>query len=91
MFQRKQFDTVLSRIEESRGKIQVVLGPRQVGKSTLMDQVLAKTTLPYTLAKADNIDPQDIHWIQRVWESARGTMIAKNQPEHLLLLRARYG
>lgn len=53
-FQRKQFDTVLSRIEEPRGKIQVIIGPRQVGKSTLMDQVLAKTTIPYTLAKADN-------------------------------------
>lgn len=85
-FQRKQFDTVLSRIEEPRGKIQVVIGPRQVGKSTLMDQVLAKTTIPYTLAKADNTDPQDILWIKRVWESARGTMIAKNQPEHLLVI-----
>ena len=85
-FQRKQFDTVLSRIEEPRGKIQVIIGPRQVGKSTLMDQVLAKTNLPYTLAKADNIDPQDIQWIKRVWESARGTMIAKNQLEHLLVI-----
>lgn len=85
-FQRKQFDTVLSRIEEPRGKIQVIIGPRQVGKSTLMDQVLAKTTPPYTLAKADNVDPQDINWIKRVWESARGMMIAKNQPEHLLVI-----
>ena len=85
-FQRNQFNTVLSRIEEPRGKIQVIIGPRQVGKSTLMDQVLAKTTLPYTLAKADNVDPQDINWIKRVWESARGTMIAKNQPEHLLVI-----
>lgn len=85
-FQRKQFGTVLSRIEEPRGKIQVIIGPRQVGKSTLMDQVLAKTTIPYTLAKADNVDPQDINWIKRVWESARGTMTAKKQPEHLLVI-----
>ena len=85
-FQRNQFNIVLSRIEEPRGKIQVVIGPRQVGKSTLMDQVLAKPTLPYTLAKADNINPQNINWIKRVWESARGTMIAKNQLEHLLVI-----
>ena len=39
-FKRKQFDIVLERIKEPRGKIQVVIGPRQVGKSTLMDQVL---------------------------------------------------
>ena len=85
-FQRKQFDIVLSRINEPRGKIQVIIGPRQVGKSTLMDQVLARTSIPYTLAKADNVDPNDLNWIKRVWESARGTMIVKNQTEHLLVI-----
>ncbi len=40
-FKRKQFDIVLERIKEPRGKIQVVIGPRQVGKSTLMDQVFS--------------------------------------------------
>jgi predicted AAA+ superfamily ATPase len=85
-FQRKQFDIVLSRINEPRGKIQVIIGPRQVGKSTLMDQVLARTSIPYTLAKADNVEPNDLNWIKRVWESARGTMIVKNQTEHLLVI-----
>lgn len=85
-FQRKHFDIVSSRIREPRGKIQVVIGPRQVGKSTLMDQVLAKTTIPYTLAKADNVNPQDISWIKHVWESARGTIVAKKQTEHLLVI-----
>ena len=85
-FQRKHFDIVLSRIREPRGKIQVIIGPRQVGKSTLMDQVLKQTTVPYTLAKADNVDPQDTNWIKRVWESARGTMVAKDQSEHLLVI-----
>lgn len=85
-FQRKQFDIVLSRIKEPRGKIQVIIGPRQVGKSTLMDQVLAQCPIPYTLAKADNVDPNDRNWIKRVWESARGTMIAKKQTEHLLVI-----
>lgn len=85
-FQRKHFDIVLSRIQEPRGKIQVIIGPRQVGKSTLMDQILRQTTVPYTLAKADNVDSQDINWIKRVWESARGTMVAKDQSEHLLVI-----
>ena len=85
-FKRKQFDIVLERIKEPRGKIQVVIGPRQVGKSTLMDQVLEQCPIPYTLAKADNVDPNDLNWIKRVWESARGTMVVKKQAEHLLVI-----
>ena len=85
-FRRKQSDIVLARLNESRGKIQVIVGPRQVGKSTLMDQVLPVCSIPYTLAKADNVDPHDIGWIKRTWESARGVMIAKNQQEHLLVI-----
>lgn len=85
-FQRKQFNIVLSRIKEPRGKIQVVVGPRQVGKSTLMDQVLAQCPIPYSLAKADNVDSNDSNWIKRVWESARGTMTVKKETEHLLVI-----
>lgn len=85
-YKRKQFDIVLSRIKEPRGKIQVIVGPRQVGKSTLMDQVLAKCPMPYTLAKADNVDPNDLNWIKRVWESARGTMTVNKETEHLLVI-----
>ncbi len=85
-FQRKQFDIVLGRIKEPRGKIQVVIGPRQVGKSTLMDQVLEQCPIPYTLANADNVDPNELNWIKRVWESARGTMVVKKQTERLLVI-----
>lgn len=85
-FHRKQFNIVLSRIKEPRGKIQVVVGPRQVGKSTLMDQVLAQCPIPYSLAKADNVDSNDPNWIKRVWESARGTMTVKKETEHLLVI-----
>ncbi len=85
-FRRKQCDVVLSRINEKRSKIQVIVGPRQVGKSTLMDQVLSVCTIAFTLAKADNVDPHDIGWIKRTWESARGVMIAQKQKEHLLVI-----
>ena len=85
-FVRKQYEIVLSRIKEPRGKIQVIVGPRQVGKSTLMDQVLEKCPIPYTLAKADNIDPNDRGWIKRTWESARGTMSTKKYDQYLLVI-----
>lgn len=85
-FKRKQYDTILSRINEPRNKIQVLLGPRQIGKSTLIDQVLAECSIPHTLAKADNVESSDNSWINRIWESARGTMIAKQENEHLLVI-----
>lgn len=86
MFQRKQYSLILSRISETRNKMQVIVGPRQVGKSTMMDQVLAECPIPYTLAKADNVDENDIDWIKRTWESARGTMSAKHFSDYLLVI-----
>ena len=55
MFKRKQFDELKSRITEPRNKIQVISGPRQVGKSTMVKQVLAESTIPHLLLTADNL------------------------------------
>lgn len=38
-YKRKQFEEVLNRINEPRGRIQIIVGPRQVGKFTLITQV----------------------------------------------------
>lgn len=86
LYVRRQFGEVLSRINERRDKIQVIVGPRQVGKSTMMDQVLEKVTIPYTLSKADGVDPKDFDWIHRTWESARGLMRINNEEERLLVI-----
>lgn len=55
-FRRPIFSEVLDRMNEPRQFIQVLAGPRQVGKSTLMDQVLADCPLPHYLYNADGID-----------------------------------
>lgn len=86
IFKRKQYDVIISRINEPRNKIQVLLGPRQVGKSTLIDQVLADCSIPFTLVKADNVESTDNGWINRVWQSVRGTMTVNLQKEHLLVI-----
>ena len=39
MYKRSQYDELKSRIKEPRDKIQVISGPRQVGKSTLVKHV----------------------------------------------------
>lgn len=64
----------------------MIVGPRQVGKTTLMDQVLEKVTIPYTLTKADGVNPKDSSWIHRTWESVRGLMKIKHEQTHLLVI-----
>ena len=66
--------------------MQVVAGPRQVGKSTLVAQVLEQLSIPHTAEVADGVDPKDSDWIHRVWESARVTMMIRRQEEYLLVI-----
>lgn len=85
-FVRKYYNDVLARVNEKRNKIQVIVGPRQVGKTTLMDQVLERVTIPYTLTKADGVNPKDSGWIHRTWESVRGLMKINHENVHLLVI-----
>ena len=51
-----QYKVLKERIEESRKFIQVIMGPRQVGKSTLVGQVLRDIAVPYSMENADGVD-----------------------------------
>lgn len=86
MYKRKEFDTLLRRISEPRMFIQVLMGPRQVGKSTLIGQVVASAAIPYLLFSADTVDAADSEWISRSWESARTTMSIHHHREFLLVI-----
>ena len=85
-YKRSQFTEVLERMNEPRKFIQVLAGPRQVGKSTLIDQVLEKCALPHYLYNADGVDENDTDWIRRVWESARTQMDTRQQTEAILVI-----
>lgn len=83
---RKQYHTLKARIQEPRRFMQVLAGPRQVGKSTLVGQVLQKVPIPYSVEVADAIDSKDRDWIRRVWEGARTTMTLRGEAERLLVI-----
>lgn len=85
-YKRAQFTEVLERMNEPRGCLQVLAGPRQVGKSTLMEQVLAACRLPHYSFTADGVDVNDADWIRRVWESARTQMEIGGQTEAVLVI-----
>ena len=83
---RKQFNVLKERIFEPRKFMQVLAGPRQVGKSTLVEQVLAQVSIPHVIEVADAVDPKDSDWIRRVWESARVSMSLRGSGEFLLVI-----
>ncbi len=86
MYKRTQFRELESRIAETRNIIQVISGPRQVGKSTMVKQVLQETSIPYMFVSADNVDHANTTWIGEMWETARARMKVAQTKEFLLVI-----
>ena len=86
MYKRKQFEILKSRIEEPRNKIQVISGPRQVGKSTLVKQVLKEISIPNLFLTADNVPDKRTEWINEIWNSVRTRMKIMGSNEYLLVI-----
>jgi AAA domain-containing protein len=57
MFKRPLLTTILERLREPRRFIQVLAGPRQVGKTTLAEQAMAELATPCHYASADDAAP----------------------------------
>ena len=57
---RKSFETLLKRLQEPRRFIQSLIGPRQVGKTTLASQVANELKIPSRYISADLATLQDI-------------------------------
>jgi predicted AAA+ superfamily ATPase len=70
-FQRPQAAALAERLAEPRRFLQVVAGPRQVGKSTLVQQVTDQLGLPVRYASADEPTLRGTDWISQQWEAAR--------------------
>lgn len=70
-YRRPQAATLSLRLAEPRRFIQVVAGPRQVGKSTLVQQVVEDLDLPVRQASADEPTLRGPDWIAQQWEAAR--------------------
>lgn len=86
MYERPYIKEIQVRIEEPRKFIQVILGPRQVGKTTMVNQLLQKLSLPYVYESADAVSATNSVWLTQVWETARFRMKAANVPEYLLVV-----
>ncbi len=86
MYERPYLKQVKSRIEEPRKFIQVILGPRQVGKTTMVNQLLSQLSIPHVYESADAIAATNSAWLTQGWETARLKMKASGEPEYLLVI-----
>ncbi len=83
MFNRPQLTTLVKRLQEPRRFLQILSGPRQVGKTTLARQALSRFQGVSHYASADLPSAPDAHWLQQQWVIAR--QMSKTQPCVLVL------
>ncbi len=85
MFTRKEFSLIKQRVTEPRRFIQVVLGPRQIGKTTVVRQVLETLDAPSLYYSADAVAAAGASWLSSCWETAR-VEYAKGEGKDFLLV-----
>lgn len=84
---RHELDVLKQRMNlEPRKFIQVVNGPRQVGKTTLVTQFTKRTTLPVQFSSADAIAIDDESWISLQWQTARIKLQTEETREAILII-----
>lgn len=76
----------MNRLSEPRNRIQVISGPRQVGKSTMVKQVLKEIDLPYLFVTGDSVNPNDSQWIADAWQTARAQKLIGKHAQYLLVI-----
>jgi uncharacterized protein len=71
MIRRVIHNELLKRLKEKRRFVQVLAGPRQVGKTTVVRQVMAASKMPAHYASADEPTLRDRTWLEQQWDIAR--------------------
>lgn len=85
MFQRYHLQHLINRVNEPRKFIQVVMGPRQVGKTTLVRQLLEKISIPSNYISADDSSSNPV-WLNQQWDLARLKCRASEGGTYLLVI-----
>lgn len=86
-FQRTHLQALTKRLkEEPRRFIQVLYGPRQVGKTTSAMQLTRQIGLPFHFASADAVEGGADTWVAVQWERARFLQKQSGAAEAVLLL-----
>jgi uncharacterized protein len=86
MFERNHLQSLTQRMNEPRKFIQVLMGPRQIGKTTLVTQLVEKIKIDYHFVAADAVAATNSAWLEQQWETARVKMEQGKTEEFLLVI-----
>lgn len=81
---KKPFENLLRRLSEPRRFIQALIGPRQVGKTTLARQVANALNKPTHYVSADLATLQGSSWLEQQWDVTRE--LARSEKSVLLII-----
>jgi hypothetical protein len=85
MFTRPIYKEIYSRLKEPRKFIQILAGPRQVGKTTLAERIMKEIGIPSHYVTADEPALHAPVWIEEQWEAGRN-LTHSGANEAILLL-----
>ena len=86
MNKKRKYHINTERLKKEQKFIQVVMGARQIGKSTVVKQVLKDIDLPYQFFSADNIPATKQSWISDCWDAVRSIKKSNNYESMILVI-----
>ncbi len=86
MFIREYIQKIEERVNDRTNLIQIITGPRQVGKTTLVLQFLEKVKIPHHYVSADMVPSSNLIWIKQQWDIARLKFKEHNSEKFLLVI-----
>lgn len=86
MIERVYLQQLITRMNEPRKFIQVLMGPRQVGKTTMITQLVKEIKSPYQFESADAVPASDSFWLTTLWQNARLKIQNESIAEFLLII-----
>ena len=86
MFVKSEIAILQKRMADNRQFIQVIMGPRQVGKTTLVKQLIAQLDVPTVFVAADGVASANSTWISQQWQSARFQLLNSRASECILII-----
>jgi len=84
-YARNLFASLSSELSRPTPVIHVMIGPRQVGKTTIARQIRESIVIPSIYATADSPIPLDSAWIETHWRRALADAAASAAPVLLIL------
>jgi len=88
MYKISQYQIIVDRLLEPRKFMQVVMGPRQVGKTTVVKQAIQSLSneIPHLIFSADNVPATQNSWISDCWSTARTQMKLEGAKELIMVI-----